>query len=164
MSDIAGSPALGAGLDRVAALWRWWTAELTGMLPAAVQRQLTPPPPVLLATPTEQGFRFHRLHQGRLQPQPQPDAALPTWLVLPRSALLVKRLDWPLLPAADLRRSLELDLDRQTPFPAEAVRFDSIDEVYADDGPWFMSDEPSAFDQLADADQREALIAAITKP
>ncbi|WP_239987463.1 sigma-70 family RNA polymerase sigma factor [Sphingosinithalassobacter portus] len=44
---------------------------------------------------------------------------------------------------------------------AEAVRFDSIDDVYSDDAPWFMSDEPDAFDQLAEADQREALIAAI---
>ncbi|WP_448662875.1 sigma-70 family RNA polymerase sigma factor [Sphingomonas sp. CJ20] len=44
---------------------------------------------------------------------------------------------------------------------AEAVRFDSIDELYADDSPWFMSDEPSAFDQLAESDQRDALIAAI---
>ncbi|PKP90439.1 MAG: FliA/WhiG family RNA polymerase sigma factor [Alphaproteobacteria bacterium HGW-Alphaproteobacteria-16] len=46
---------------------------------------------------------------------------------------------------------------------AEAVRFDSIDEVYSDEGPWFMSDEPSAFDALADADQREALIGAISE-
>lgn len=46
---------------------------------------------------------------------------------------------------------------------AEAVRFDSIDDVYSDEGPWFMSDEPDAFDQLADADQREALIAAISE-
>lgn len=46
---------------------------------------------------------------------------------------------------------------------AEAVRFDSIDDVYSDEGPWFMSDEPDAFDQLADADQREALIEAISE-
>jgi len=46
---------------------------------------------------------------------------------------------------------------------AEAVRFDSIDDVYSDEGPWFMSDEPDAFDQLADADQREALIEAIAE-
>jgi RNA polymerase sigma factor for flagellar operon FliA len=46
---------------------------------------------------------------------------------------------------------------------AEAVRFDSIDDVYSDEGPWFMSDEPDAFDQLAQADQREALIAAIAE-
>lgn len=44
---------------------------------------------------------------------------------------------------------------------AEAVRFDSIDEVYADDQPWFASDEPSAFDQLADGQMRDRLVAAI---
>ena len=44
---------------------------------------------------------------------------------------------------------------------ADAVRFDSLDDVYTDDGPWFMSDEPDAFDQLAEADLRDALIAAI---
>ena len=46
---------------------------------------------------------------------------------------------------------------------AEAVRFDSIDDMYSDESPWFMADEPDAFDQLADSDQREALIAAITE-
>ncbi|WP_294050001.1 sigma-70 family RNA polymerase sigma factor [Sphingomonas sp.] len=46
---------------------------------------------------------------------------------------------------------------------AEAVRFDSIDDSYSDESPWFMSDEPSAFDQLAESDQREALIAAIAE-
>ena len=44
---------------------------------------------------------------------------------------------------------------------AEAVRFDSLDDVYTDDGPWFMSDEPDAFEQLAEADLRDTLIAAI---
>jgi len=46
---------------------------------------------------------------------------------------------------------------------AEAVRFDSIDEAYSDESPWFMSDEPSAFDQLAESDQRQALIDAIAE-
>lgn len=46
---------------------------------------------------------------------------------------------------------------------AEAVRFDSIDDAYSDESPWFMSDEPNAFEQLAESDQREALIAAITE-
>lgn len=45
---------------------------------------------------------------------------------------------------------------------AEPVRFEAIDEVYADDKPWFASDDPDAFEQLAEADLREALIAAIT--
>ncbi len=46
---------------------------------------------------------------------------------------------------------------------AEAVRFDSIDDAYSDESPWFMSDEPNAFDQLAEGDQRAALIAAIAE-
>jgi len=45
---------------------------------------------------------------------------------------------------------------------AEAVRFDSLDDVYTDDGPWFMSDEPDAFEQLSEADLRDALIKAIS--
>jgi RNA polymerase sigma factor for flagellar operon FliA len=56
-----------------------------------------------------------------------------------------------------------LEKMRQDYAGAEAIRFDSIDEVYSDDGPWFMSDEPSAFDQLADGDQRTALIEAIAE-
>lgn len=44
---------------------------------------------------------------------------------------------------------------------AEAVRFDSIDDVYQDDLPWFADDTPDAFEQLADSDLRDALIAAI---
>jgi len=44
---------------------------------------------------------------------------------------------------------------------ADAVKYESIDEVYADDQPWFASDEPDAFTQLAEAEQRSALIGAI---
>ena len=45
---------------------------------------------------------------------------------------------------------------------AEPVRFETIDDVYSDDLPWFASDEPNAFDQLAEADARNALVAAIS--
>ena len=44
---------------------------------------------------------------------------------------------------------------------AEAVKYESIDEVYADDQPWFASDMPDAFEQLAAEQQRARLIAAI---
>lgn len=44
---------------------------------------------------------------------------------------------------------------------AEAVRFEAIDDVYADDLPWFASEEADAFDRLADGELRDALIAAI---
>lgn len=44
---------------------------------------------------------------------------------------------------------------------ADAVRFESMDEVYADDLPWFADDTPDAFEQLAESDLRDTLIAAI---
>jgi RNA polymerase sigma factor FliA len=44
---------------------------------------------------------------------------------------------------------------------AEPVRFEAIDDVYADTSPWYASDEPDAFEQLAEADLRSTLIAAI---
>ncbi len=44
---------------------------------------------------------------------------------------------------------------------AEPLRFEPIDDVYSDEMPWFASEEPSAFDQLADADMKRALVAAI---
>jgi RNA polymerase sigma factor for flagellar operon FliA len=44
---------------------------------------------------------------------------------------------------------------------AEAVRFEPIDDVYSDEGPWFASEAPDAFEQLADADLRSALVGAI---
>jgi RNA polymerase sigma factor for flagellar operon FliA len=44
---------------------------------------------------------------------------------------------------------------------AEAAKFDSLDEVYADDQPWFADDTPDAFEQLADGQVRDRLIGAI---
>ena len=44
---------------------------------------------------------------------------------------------------------------------AEAAKFDSLDEVYADDQPWFADDTPDAFERLADGQVRDRLIAAI---
>lgn len=44
---------------------------------------------------------------------------------------------------------------------AEAVRFDSIDEVYSDELSWFADDTADAFSALAEAGTRDALAAAI---
>ncbi len=44
---------------------------------------------------------------------------------------------------------------------AEAIKFEPIDDVYSDEGPWFASDDPDAFEQLAEGDLRDALISAI---
>lgn len=56
---------------------------------------------------------------------------------------------------------VSIDKLRSDYVTADAIRFDSIDEVYADDMPWFADDTPDAFEQLADSDLRGALIAAI---
>lgn len=44
---------------------------------------------------------------------------------------------------------------------ADTIRLESIDEVYADDLPWFAAPEPDAFDALSQDQQREALTAAV---
>lgn len=50
---------------------------------------------------------------------------------------------------------------RQDYATAEAVKYESLDDVYADDQPWFADDTPDAFAQLAEAQTRDRLIAAI---
>ena len=57
---------------------------------------------------------------------------------------------------------ITLDKLRTDYATAEAIRLDSIDEVYADDLPWFADDTPDAFEQLAESDLRDTLIEAIT--
>jgi RNA polymerase sigma factor for flagellar operon FliA len=44
---------------------------------------------------------------------------------------------------------------------AAPVRFAPIDEVYTDDKPWFASDTPDAYAQLAESDLRGCLVEAI---
>jgi RNA polymerase sigma factor for flagellar operon FliA len=63
--------------------------------------------------------------------------------------------------AIAMKLGVTIDKMRTDYATAEAVRFDPLDEVYTDDAPWFASDEPDAFEQLAEADLRETLIAAI---
>lgn len=60
------------------------------------------------------------------------------------------------------RLGVSIDKLRADYATAEPVIFESIDEVYADTSGLFASADPDAFDQLAEADQRRALIAAIT--
>lgn len=60
------------------------------------------------------------------------------------------------------RLSVTPDKLRQDYAAADGVRLESIDDVYQDDLPWFASPEPDAFDALAEGEQRDALVAAIT--
>ena len=54
-----------------------------------------------------------------------------------------------------------LDRLRTDYLTADALKFESMDDIYTDDLPWFADDTPGAFDQLAEGQQRDALIAAI---
>jgi len=49
----------------------------------------------------------------------------------------------------------------RTEYQPEPVRMESIDDAYSDDLPWFADPEPSAFDRLAGAEQRDRLVSAI---
>ncbi len=110
-------------------LWRWWTGELAGMLPARLREGLLAPPPVLVADllPGAGGLRLGRLEPGRrwsALPAGTPPAGLPAWLRLPEQAVLTRRIEWPAMSTTDLRRAARLDLDRQTPLGADALWFD----------------------------------------
>lgn len=59
------------------------------------------------------------------------------------------------------RLGITIDKLRSDYASAAAVQFDSIDEVYADDQPWFADDAPDAFEQLSESQTRDRLIAAI---
>ena len=50
---------------------------------------------------------------------------------------------------------------RQDYATAEPLRLEPIDQVYSDEGPWFASAEPDAFEQLAEGELRTVLVAAI---
>lgn len=45
---------------------------------------------------------------------------------------------------------------------AQPVRLEPIEDLYSDEGPWFASDDPDAFAQLSEGEERSTLIAAIT--
>ncbi|KQT35421.1 RNA polymerase subunit sigma-70 [Sphingomonas sp. Leaf412] len=64
---------------------------------------------------------------------------------------------------AELAAQLGVSVEklRQEYETAQAVKYESIDEVYADDQPWFADSTPDAFAQLSDAQTRDRLIAAI---
>ncbi|WP_230635911.1 sigma-70 family RNA polymerase sigma factor [Sphingomonas sp. Leaf4] len=51
---------------------------------------------------------------------------------------------------------------RQDYADIQSLHFDSIDDVYTDEGPWFMDEGPDAFEALAEGELRTRLIAAIS--
>jgi general secretion pathway protein L len=89
----------------------WWRSELTAMLPERIragptQRALTPVARVTATGVTGTG---------------------PALVMLPAGMGLVRNIELPRAPMADLRRIVALDLDRLTPWNGVATIFDLVD-------------------------------------
>ncbi len=95
------------------------------------------------ATTTRGAMRRRRAYAAAVKTLTGPSGQKPT------EAMLAKTLD------------ISVEKLRADYATADAIKFESVDDLYADDLPWFADDTPSAFDQLADSEMRDALIAAI---
>jgi general secretion pathway protein L len=127
-------------------LLAWWGHALAAWLPARVRRALGVDRGRLLLQPVDAGEAALRLHRdgevaelGRV-PAPAADEGvadplatvlapaaldLPRWLLLPAASGLVRRMTLPAAAADRLRDVVRFEIDRQTPFAAEAVMFDA---------------------------------------
>ena len=102
----------------------WWVGELAGMLPARA-RVWFETRPSLSAEPLEEGgYRFTR--NGRTVMETLGAARRPrqVTLRLPREHVLLREVPAPAMPERDLRRMLQLDIDRLTPFRSNQVFVD----------------------------------------
>jgi general secretion pathway protein L len=104
----------------------WWLDELLALVPHEWRARLVQRPKLIVDW-DERGLSARE--GGISKPF---DAASHTsreldnaTIVLPMSRVLTRELDLPLLPPNDMRRLIALDIDRLTPFPAEAVYFDT---------------------------------------
>ncbi|TCZ79164.1 PilN domain-containing protein [Lysobacter sp. N42] len=125
-------------------LLAWWGRALAAWLPLRVRRVLGFDRGRLLLQPAgdDVALRLHR--EGALQelghlPAPPPEPGvdplagvlapaaqdLPRWLLLPAASGLVRRMALPAAAADRLRDVVRFEIDRQTPFAAEAVMFDA---------------------------------------
>jgi len=124
-------PAVRAGLALLARGLEWWRAELGALLPAGWRRGTSDR---LIAWADAQG---HHLAwsgpAGEVALPPGERPALSPVLVLSAEEGLIRRLDLPALPLADLRRLVGLDLDRLTPFLPALALADVVVEASAGD-------------------------------
>lgn len=107
--------------------WRWWIGELSTLAPAGVRRLLDSRPR-LAAVWSGDRFRLYRdgrlldLGNGTRSAQTRPR---PVLLLLGGHDVLVREIETPPLPLADVRRMVTLDADRLTPFAPDAVYVDA---------------------------------------
>ena len=95
--------------------WRWWVAELAAMLPPAWRSGLSSRPR-LFAEREASGWRYWRDGEPLADDRPPPGAQRGLGLLLPGEAVLVRRIEVPRMPAADV----------QVPFSVGFVWFPSV--------------------------------------
>ncbi len=101
--------------------WRWWTGELTSMLPPEWRERLSRrirttaemKGDALVYRNAETGQILGVKPRGRIE-----------FLMSPNQ-VLTREVDLPLLPISDVKRMIALDIDRLTPFQPEQVYFDA---------------------------------------
>ncbi|MFM9862309.1 MAG: PilN domain-containing protein [Micropepsaceae bacterium] len=133
---LADVPALAGGV------FDWWLKELLDLAPAALVSRL--PKPQRTAT-LHAGAKAWRISSNGEAPrvieldpaagdkdiadrilEAAPDFSLSRLtVVLPRQTVLQRRVQLPVMPDASLRSAVELQIDRLSPFAADAVRFDA---------------------------------------
>lgn len=138
-SFTASGARLGTGLR---GFFGWWGAGLAQWLPTRVRAVLAARGDRLLLVPRGDELLLQRWHEGQVKeltalplPLPadrdaldgvlrEPLAELPRWLLLPAAQGLRRPLTLPAATRERLRAVLGFEIERQTPFAADAVLFD----------------------------------------
>ncbi len=148
IGSILIPPSLRQG---AAQFWRWWSGELLALLPARVRDRVIPASQRLVVDFSNDKAHFLRSKGGTLKrvgsvilddpdmialPQEGQRKAVQRILDraglrgadglvrLPRDKVLRRVVDLPAAAAENLREVLGFEMDRQTPFKADEVRFD----------------------------------------
>jgi general secretion pathway protein L len=101
--------------------WRWWTDELTAMLPPEWRERLTRRSHVV-AQVRGSGIVYTDEESGAMLAS-KPKGAIK--FLIPHERVLTRQIDLPLLPISDVKRMVALEIDRLTPFQPEQVYFDA---------------------------------------
>ena len=103
----------------------WWLDELLALVPHEWRARLVQRPKLIVDW-DERGLSSREGNVSKpFDPASHTSHELDNaTIVLPMSRVLTRELDLPLLPPNDMRRLIALDIDRLTPFPADAVYFD----------------------------------------
>ena len=146
MSNLKTRFKLSAPLvHRLTDFWRWWLAELGGMLPKRIRAAVLPGverlylelngPQVITSRGTSESVheiaRYPLTAEALPLEQAQEVAELAgrsreLILCLPADKVLLKTLTLPLVAETNLREVLGFEMDRQTPFSLEQVYYDHV--------------------------------------